>query len=242
MAEKLVQLGKTMSVGLSTPTERDITKLNANEKKTTTRSGLWTHEGRMFNEKVVYLNKSTTKYVIIGIHPINFEPTIMICDRVTGAYLCISSLERITNFKNLVRKLVASDDTYEIEAKAAGVRVDAIPSACLWRLTSGYVGLSMHRVSLDNFLLVADCILQEVHTRCNGERYKEFIGSLQQYIAERNMTPKQKWDYLNELQVIALNTESKHDYRVLSDLIFNRAQFMCMDEYVDFYITSTKSE
>lgn len=56
---------------------------------TTGSNKMWTNEGRMFDERIIYLNKSTSKFVIIGVDIITFEPTMKICDRATGLFFTI---------------------------------------------------------------------------------------------------------------------------------------------------------
>ncbi len=83
MAEKYVQMGKMFN---PTPSVSEFTSVDG-AKKRKLQLGLWTCEGRMFYEKVIFLNKSTTKFVIVGIDPVAFSPKMKFCDRATGRIL-----------------------------------------------------------------------------------------------------------------------------------------------------------
>ncbi len=230
MADKLVQLAKTLPFVVKTPSEAD--KMRCEGKRG---SSLWTHEARMFNERTVYLNKSTTKYIIIGVHAKTFEPTIKICDRATGAYVTVSSLERIGKFRELVQKLVNGEQSFNAEARGAEVQVEVL-STVLWRITSGPIGLTMHKVSLDNFLLFSDCIFTELNMRMDGAKYHSFISELCDEIVKNHMTVNDVWKHLHG--VINDNMAADGDkfrFSIAKDLVLNRGYFMIMDEYSHLY-------
>lgn len=62
---------------------------------------LWAHEGRLFDEKFIYLNRSTTKYVTVGLEPEFYEPRIRICDRLSGNHITLK-IESMVNFYRLL--------------------------------------------------------------------------------------------------------------------------------------------
>lgn len=52
--------------------------------------GMRNRETRMFNETILFLNKSTTKFLIIGINPVEFTPNLRICDRSSGDHISMN--------------------------------------------------------------------------------------------------------------------------------------------------------
>lgn len=121
---------------------------------------LWTHEERMINEKFFYLNKSTTKYIIVGLEIKTLEPVVKICDRVTGCYITIFK-ENFAEFTRIVASILAG--TYRLERGfidesilLCGISVYSI-STDIWKFSQSmdYASVLIHKSSLKAFMRVA---------------------------------------------------------------------------------------
>lgn len=73
----------------------------------------------MFNEKIVFLNKSTTKYAIFGTHSTTFKSTMRICDRSTGAYFSID-FDQYDIFLKQVKNLLNENFKIELDHEVSG--------------------------------------------------------------------------------------------------------------------------
>jgi hypothetical protein len=59
----------------------------------------------MFNETFIYLNKSTTKYIIVGIDPNTYVPNMRFCDRSTGSHLTLN-VNQFAHFVQIVNAAI----------------------------------------------------------------------------------------------------------------------------------------
>lgn len=233
MAEKMVQMAKMAPSGLQTPTAYDREKLQPSKKIKL--SIMWTHEGRMFNEKIVFLNKSATKFVIIGIHPLTFEPTIRICDRTTGAFINITTLERITLFFHIVADLLNEKIILPDAQKMAGVKIRAT-SDSVWEISSGeYFGLSLHEINLYNLKIFQQCIFGEVLRRRNGEEFKKVIATLREDIVSQDLKGRHIMDLINNVKSKSIYGNDTVKYNVTFDLICSQEFLKTVPEYAAFY-------
>lgn len=86
------------------PTPSKMAKFgeNSEEMDKTKRQAtkLWTHEGRLFNERIIYLNKSTSKHIIMGIDFNTFKAVMLLCDRVSGFHVPVLYDEVYAFFTN----------------------------------------------------------------------------------------------------------------------------------------------
>lgn len=197
---------------------------------TTGSNKMWTKEGRMFDEKVIYLNKSTTKFVIIGVDPITFDPTMKICDRTTGLNFSIT-LNRFNDFTRCVAKALGTNYTVRNENyddDDCGFTFTQLVDG-LWKIVSNVPlplsSMVIQRVSLENYINIEHLIQKELTRRVGG--YVEFV----QWIGDRteNMNEKDILSFLN--QYILECHDDTFRYRIVMDLICNKDYLLTLPSY-----------
>lgn len=190
---------------------------------------LWTKEGRMFSERIIYLNKSTTKYVIIGVDPVSFVPTMTISDRCTGCHISIT-LNQFTSFTRAVSEV--------LNTPMIGDDVDHGHPACyidfvlvgegIWKLSSSYNRVNsilIQKISLLNFERIAYIIREELRLRDGG--YKEEMDRIHK--ETENMNEIEILHFL-EGQLREVRSSSLR-YNLLIDLICNKDYLITLSEY-----------
>lgn len=211
MAEKIVELSKLAPFGLKRPTPEDAAALERSNKRSINHfmHKLWTHEARMFAEKTFYLNKSTTKYIIIGNDVETFEAAVKICDRTTGSHITISRFWNITEFFISVGKLIK---TGEIQFDDTVVDVEKLPGE-MWKFTQkiGYGSIVLHKISLQNLIPIITFINCETTTRHN--QTSRYVDALDIYKDKMSTSSaKSKEEKIREIAAI------KHEETIPDDL------------------------
>lgn len=72
---------------------------------------------------VQYFPHSTTKFVIIGVHPITFQPTIKFCDRTNGSFAAVSTLDSFMIFVTIIEHILAGMEVVQAWEEQAGVKI-----------------------------------------------------------------------------------------------------------------------
>jgi len=207
-------------------------------KKANTSSYLvFGHEPRMFNEKIIYLQKTTTKYVIVGLDMESFEPIVRICDRSSGDFVSIKLNDDYDDFARNVHMVVKG--TYELDghcikgaAENCGIKFELLGNN-VWRLNSVAESTSIvaHKSTLKNFLRLYHIILRILMT-LDAEGYQKYINQLRD--ATEDMNEAEISAYLDKkiAKCIIRSTE----YAVLLDVICNRDSLLDYKEYnEEFY-------
>lgn len=166
----------------------DATKTSTPVKKVNNGNKLTRNEGRMFNERIIFLNKSTTKYAVIGVDPLTFTPNIKICDRSSGSYLPITH-DELPKFFHLVKVLLHEDNDDEEEEEDLGKpsSISIIPlSKNVWKFESiAGNGVAVHTTTLEKLLRIKKIINNEVRERIsNGTRYREVMDTFRRRTVE----------------------------------------------------------
>lgn len=237
MAEKIVEMSKLAPFGLKRPTAEDIESLNGPSKKCKIGSGLWTHETRMFDEITIYLNKSTTKYVIIGIDPETFDATMKICDRTTGAHISISTGGKIIKFCQLIAVLLNGDDFVDAEYDAS-VLVTQLPND-LWKITpeTGHGSIVLHKISLENFSRSSYCIEYEAGQRqLLSSKYAEFVKYLRnQFLTSPPPSKARKLEIIEHQLYSGSDIDMDVQYPFAFGLVTHRPYLETLESYAIFY-------
>jgi hypothetical protein len=192
--------------------------------------GLWTREGRLFIERFYFLNKSTTKYVIIGIDPVTFEVLIRICDRVTGSHVTITH----NNFGNFITHLKSHacgrnnpGMAYSLDAsELKEITIKNIHD--LYWLSTGTDTVGLHFICVDNLIYIAKHLgmIMKEYTFVN-RLYKEYINHLCAKTA--NMNNHQTLDFLfDELDNCRGQLINGH---LLMDLVAHADYFITLPFY-----------
>lgn len=206
------------------------------------KQGMRTREMRMFRERIIFLNKSTTKFVIIGIDPITFEPSIKICDRESGDFVFMDMLKlqyllglySQHNMSMIAKSFggtmhidnpVLDDFAFELctESRISNV----------WKIkVKGHDGrlnsLYIHSTSLDKLSEVFGCIKDEMTNReTNGLQFKVPFEKLQNETDGKNET-----QIVNHLhQVLRTMAPDTTDYQLSFDLICHRESLVDLKKY-----------
>lgn len=228
MAEKFVQVRKMFDSTLKTPS--DMGDGSSIEKKKKTLHGLWTCEERMFYEKIIFLNKSTTKYVIVGMHPITFNPMMKFCDRATGAYFSIDMEKNVFFFRHISSLL---DNNFAVDKHEDSGIISEELRPNIWKIkTPNEIGVVIHRVSLEKIIELQDCIFGELNHRllCMDE-YK---NTIEKWRADHtDFSERGVLAYLHEIRMG--ETVGTIKYQAALDLVFNREYLLTLPEYYDFF-------
>lgn len=238
MAEKIIEMSKMAPFGLSTPTETDRKSIEPPSKKFKAENHhkLWTHEVRMINEKLIYLNKSTTKYVIIGNDSTTFEPIIKICDRTNGAHITLSD-KQADYFIKIVNKLISNDE-YDAELEnGSGVEITELyPSIWKFKEKNGFGTIVLQKISLQNLSYCSECILKEMCARLTDrDAYRSSLMEMRREVADLDKTAKKR-ALLCFIFVIGKERENKKiKHHLATSIMCNRPYLETLEEYKDFY-------
>lgn len=219
MAEKIVELSKLAPFGLKRPTVQDFAALYEPVKKRKVAGSLWTHEARMFAEKTIYLNKSTTKYAIIGNDSLTFEATMKICDRTTGSHITIPTVEKITYFMQRVQQLLKpSAPSSKVEGDS-GIMIIQLPGD-QWKFIQ----------QDDNCAVQREIWSRQYPRMLEAIKYDmddEMMHMNREEILHKNI------DLVNDSQEV--NDEKKIKYHICFGILGNRSYFQTLKEYEAFY-------
>lgn len=188
---------------------------------------LWSHEDRMLGEKFFYLNKSTTKYAIVGLDHRTIRPIVKLCDRATGRYISIkhSALE---SFASVLSAIITGSYTLtyghidNIDPLLEDLKFASMGN-CIWRIASAHdkaSSLQIHISSLKNLVRIMDVIRCQIGLY-NCDVFATMIDNLKLQIKDM---PDDEIDafLLKELKQ-PQNGFAEH--QVLSDLICYRDMF-----------------
>lgn len=213
---------ETLEVVQPPPTSLEIQQEPQQLIQSVPTNGLRTREDRMLDEKIIFLNKSTTKYLIIGVEPITFNAKVCICDRATGTHISMTG----PDFLHFMS---------EIQNKATGFHADCpIQSAVrvniennLWWITSLDQTIVLHRISIDNIIRFGYILYCAVKKRLNE-------ASLYQTIVNEYKTKTAGMDFDKTYELLLNSFRQKTDgeleHTILQDLICNLA-YLGVDEY-----------
>lgn len=186
---------------------------------------LRTYEPRMFDERVFYLNKSTTKYIIIGIDRQIFTSHLRICDRVTGTFITIQ-MEKFKNFilhlKNEISGMYAGfvEDGYSF----CGIHIAQVGFSDTWKLYSVNKRpeiLFMRRDSLEKIISFESIISREM-LQHDGVYYRDTVASLREETGD--LTESELFDHL--IAECGKEEYGSKRYHVLRDLVCCRESLM----------------
>lgn len=184
---------------------------------------LWTHEDRMFNERFFYLNKSTTKYVIVGHDARTLEALVRICDRATGSYITITKMN-FQPFMLCVRSLM--EGTYSMgrgciegTGPLCGIKFSSVTSD-IWKLSQvdlNHANVLIHKSTFNTLMRIEELITMRI-TDYTPSEYLEVIETIRQNCL--GMDEAEIFKHLYE----AIKKYQPGDiaYRIHSDLICNR--------------------
>lgn len=193
--------------------------------------GLWTHEGRLFNEKIVFLNKSTTKYVIIGIDPVDFSSVARICDRVTGTHVSM----RGDVFGDFLSELDARyDGSYALDRLYTGPSIKVIND--LFWISNDNSSVALHKISVGNLVEISHLLYKEVRRRdkCN-QTYKDIVDKYRD--ATARMNPAETTEFLRKsIKICNFNDE----YDVLFSILTNIDYLDTLDYYKENFFRIIK--
>lgn len=219
------------------PPERKMAKIEPSTGK------LWTSEERMFGEKIFYLNKSTTKHVIVGFEPKNLDPVVKICDRVTGNNITIKKM----NFPEFTRVAVSIlQGTYTLEngfiknaSDLCGIKFKSSSNG-IWELAPvdlKFSSILIHHSSFKTLLRIERLILKEL-MYADSAFYLSYIEELRENSIEMDIN--EIFEYLYE-QTTKFTTKCM-EYQILSDLICNFDSYSKLNEFGSnfFYRNSYK--
>lgn len=193
---------------------------------------LWTSEERMFGEKMFYLNKSTTKHVIVGLSPPSFDAVVKLCDRVTGTNITIKKLD----FPQFVRVVVSiQSGIYNLEklfitgaSDLCGITFRNI-CAGIWELTPidlEYSSILIHETTLKTLLRIERLIIAQLMND-DLDVYRPYIEELRENTIE--MDANQIIEYLYS-QTSKYTTRCM-EYQIISDLICNMESYSKLNEF-----------
>jgi hypothetical protein len=190
---------------------------------------LWRSEGRLFNECFIYLNKSTTKYLIIGTDPVTFGTLIYFCDRSTGNYVTIKK-DEFDAFTQHVKNILydgPKHDTIQVcDANFTHF------SENIWKLQNKNKpgSILVHKKTFENFMRIEHLILREVISR-DGGTVDRMITTMT--VETECMSKNEFWNYIHEEW--AESTYGSQKYQILSDLICKSDSFITLPMYKKLY-------
>lgn len=195
---------------------------------------LWTREERMIDEKFFYLNKSTTKYAIVGLEPEFLEPIVRICDRVTGSHISIKK-ENFGEFTRIVSSIL--NDTYKLErgfiegsTLLCGIRFYCVTKD-IWKITQAdidHVSVLIHKASFMSFMGIAEFIQRRI-TTADTTGYLAFIKELRLNTFDLNLDDSVILTYLRKK--IEKFDPGCIEYQLLLDLICYQDLFVCLKNH-----------
>lgn len=244
MAEKIIEMSKMAPFGLPTPTEADWKSIESPSKKFKAESQhkLWTHEARMINEKIIYLNKSTTKYVIMGNDCTTFEATMKICDRTNGSHITLTASQE-TYFQKIVDKLISNHE-YDADLEScSGVEITKLRDG-IWKFKEkiGFGSIVLQKISLENFLYSGQCIANYMFNRYVAcDAYKKSLMEMRSAVVHLDGPAKKRriQQFIDTGNVSLENGKEDENKRIkhflANSIICSRPYLQTLEEYRDFY-------
>lgn len=198
-----------------------------------------TKEATLFNEKIFYLNKSASTYAIVGVDPVTFDSTLLICDRYTGIKIPVLS-KYIKNFTEcMIEALTTTNFTPGIRKMRQYCGVEfSLSDIQVWCLLSTKKSdlLVIHRDAIENFNCLAHIIKKEMRLREKGG-YKKALDKLRKKTINRNEHEIQS--ILYEEYYKSLKKSSK--YNIAVDLMRNKEYLLTVSDYKNnFFIRVEK--
>lgn len=225
-ANKVIQNGEVSNSISSGDSKQHQPPENGKRKEPS--RGLYVHEGRMFDEKIYFLNKSTTKFVIVGIEPVNLKPSVCICDRVNGFYITIDG-EMIGYFFRKLKAVLSGmvdTDTYQ----DCGITIKKKGSN-YWFMNGDY-GVVLHEISVQNLSFIGPILTAAVVKRADeSDDYESIINSFKDTTELMSCDAILFW-WRSKLDDIVTHTKP---YNILVDLIVNSAYLKKLQKYKHLY-------
>lgn len=141
---------------------------------------LRTHETVLFNEKIFHLNNTDTRYIITGVDPENFQPTMKIIDKASGDLLTISTLETNIVFFDVVELLLNETPPHEGDTVFDVSPVRA-PRDMVWKISGKACDgtIILNRGNLENIHHFRHCIRRELYDGNFSQlTYKKMLGEI----------------------------------------------------------------
>lgn len=244
MTEKIVDMAKLAPFGLPTPTEADKKSLEPPSKKfkaAGNQNKLWTHDARMINEKFIYLNKSTTKYVIIGNDAETFLEGVKICDRTNGSHI---TFRYLPGFKEIVDGIITKgEQNPDLESKV-GVNFMKLSDG-IWKIKeeNGFGTIVLQKISLENFLYCYEILYNHWFNRWNSsDALKSAAMGMRSTLANLDADAKKK-EILSFIEKGNSNfitggfenREERLKHCLATSIITCRPYLHTLEEYKDFY-------
>lgn len=215
--------------GTSSHTVNSSVKKMASSLKNTknVQGNLWTHEDRMYAEKFFYLNKSSTKYAIVGLDTHTVKPVLRICDRATGRHISIIHtglepfimvLANIVNCTYTLRRGLIEN----IDDQIACMKFECIGNG-IWRISDGhteYSNLQIHTSTIKNLLRIMELIRLHMG-HYNTEAFGSMIEGLYSKLKPMKDTEIDSFLY----EEFKKPTNGYMEHQALADLICYRDYF-----------------
>lgn len=203
---------------------------------------LWTHEPRIFAEKIFYLNKSTTKYIITGIDPVQLYQLVRICDRATGSFITIKQTD-FDEFARLASSVLNSTYTLsegyiENSSTLSGIKFCYLGSDIwkLWQVDLNYASIIMHKSSFGTFARLEKLIRGRIMT-ANTTGYLNAMAAITNHT--EGMDEAEILAFLDEK--ITTFDEYSIEHQVISDLICNRESYIEIAHMRDTFYNRNKN-
>lgn len=201
-------------------------------KRKMAKQGLYVREGRMFVEKFYFLNKSTTKYVIVGMDPESCQPLVRICDRSSGFHVSIPGREFDSfaqqfggKFNGLFDSNKFRDSTVNVQKKNNFYWITEITD------DEGEKTVILHVISATNLENISTILCDIV-----AEYQKDCVeyGYIIKDIMAKPMDPD--FDAVANLKEF-LDEEAVHSkkYNILADLIIHADYFSTLQKFKELY-------
>lgn len=198
---------------------------------------LWKYENRMFMERILYLNNTTTKYIIVGIHPVNFEHRVRICDRTTGCHISVEK-ENFNAFLHVVKSVI--EKTYKLVRgiitspdPVCGVKFHCYTSE-IWKLSlvnKPYTSVFVDISGFKTLLRIEPIILKLLGETEDGKLCCETIKEIAE--ATFDMTEDESMAYL-KTRLEQLDPQCI-EFMVIADLITNKDSYINISSFRDIY-------
>lgn len=213
------------------------------ENTLTKKRKLWTHDTRMFDERIFYLNNTATRFIIVGVDPETFKPSTKICDAATGEYLTISSMEKNLVFCDIVELLLQGVPPFDGNTDFIVSPVRA-PENMVWKLTDKNTGDSivLNQINLENIYRYNVFICHELRRRERmSSEYAAMIARVKDHLSE-SLRDNQQLSEIEKIYEIYASTHraigaAEEDlwYQVVSGIVTGSSYLKTLPLYENFY-------
>lgn len=221
-------------------------KMAARPSKMTKIEGkLWTSEDRFFMEKVFHLNKSTTKYLIVGNEPNSYEPAARICDRVTGTYITVKK-ENFPDFMHIIGAILTHQYTLDNgilrgSGDISGVKFRHVTPG-IWKLCQvdlPHASINIHESSLGTLVRISRLIVTRLLSNVESEICMEVIENV-----TKNTFGMDQNEIIEELySEITKYSPTCYEHQILTDLITNVESYARLGKFGEgFYLRSSNKK